>query len=127
MSSVNVTIGLMSAVFLPSFVIFFWLVDKATRAGMEALTGVIQGQSIPIKNRWIWLYQTWMGYSVGLTVLPVAAGMALLQIARGTTEADAAIVGYTYTFICFVGSIGALATGILMLFVYSSGLRQAKV
>jgi len=126
MSSINVMIGLTSGIFLPSFVILYWLVGKTNEAGVEVHAGVVKGHSIPTKLRWIWLYQVWMGYTLGLMVLPLALGFVVLLIARSVTEADARVVGYMYAFIFFVTAVAALLSGISGFVTYASRLRQAE-
>jgi len=122
----NVMFGLTSGVFLPSFVVFFWLVGKTNEAGIEVLAGVVHGRSIPIKTRWIWLYQVWMGYTLALVVLPFATGFALLQIAERAAEADARLLGYMYAYIFLATCFVELLAGISGFVVYASRLRQAE-
>lgn len=125
MSSINV-IGMTSAIFLGAVVTIFWRVGKMNDAGLVVQTGVVQGMPIPIKSRWLWLYQVWTMYALVITASAGALALAFFRIAERTSEADAKQVVLVFAFIAITGSVGNLLTGISAFINYVSVLREAE-
>lgn len=121
MSSFHV-IGLTSAMFIPTFAIFFHHVRTTNGIGAGVGSGVVEGVSISPSYRRIILYQEWVPSAVGLMALPLAVGVAVFQIAQKATEADARMVGYLYAFLLFVASLGAFLTAAAVFFVYAGSI-----
>ena len=124
MSSISV-IGMTSAIFVATVATVFWLVGKMNDAGLVVQTGVVHGLPIPMKVRWLWLYQVWTMYALMITASTAALALAFFRIAEqhGSPTQSSVLV---FTFIAITGSVANLLTGISAFLAYASILREAN-
>jgi hypothetical protein len=111
-------IGLSSAIFIPTAFFVYYLAAKANHAAIEIYTGVIKGVSIPAKQRWIWLYQVYVNYALGIVVGSLVVALALYQVGESATDSGARMVAYVYAFVLATGSVATFlnaASGFLAL------------
>jgi hypothetical protein len=119
-------IGLASAIFIPTVFFFYYLAAKANDAAIEIYTGVVKGVSVPAKQRWIWLYQVYVAYALGIVVVSLVVALALFQVAEGTTDSGASMVGYAYAFVLAIGALGTLFNALLGLLALASHLKSVE-
>jgi hypothetical protein len=99
-------IGLASAIFLPTVFFFYYVASKANDSAIEIYTGVVKGVSIAPKQRWIWLYQVYVAYALGIVVVSLVVALALFQVAENAVDSGAQMVGYAYAFLLAMGALG---------------------
>ncbi|MEM7436833.1 MAG: hypothetical protein AAF436_16895 [Myxococcota bacterium] len=116
MSTISV-FGLASGIFVVGFVATIWLSGKMNDAAVEVFTGVIQGFTVPIKNRWIWLYQVYVSFGVGLVTFSFALGLAEFQLSKMLASEGLRAVVYLYAFVFFVVAAAALLMGVVSGFI----------
>jgi len=119
-------IGLASAIFIPAAFFVYYLAEKANDAAIGIYTGVVKGISIPAKQRWIWLYQVYVTYALGIVVVSLVVALALFQIAEGTADSGASMVGYAYAFVLAVGALGTLLSAFSGFLALASHIKSVE-
>lgn len=112
-------IGIASAIFIAASAFFFSHVTRTNAVGAQVATGFLEGIPLEPAARRVLLYQGWVPSWVGLWAFPLAVGVAMLQIARSSSDADASMVAYLYTFLLFVSFLGSFLTGAATFFQYA--------
>jgi len=103
-----------------------YISKMANDLASEIVTGVTQGNSVPIKWRWLMLNQFWVPYAI--TAVGCAVGIAAVNMKIAEYAADAGVkpLAYLVAFFGVVYASGWLLTGASEYVYFRSVLRQAE-
>jgi hypothetical protein len=119
-------LALVVASFFPGAFLVFYMSKMANDVGNELVAGVIRGNPMPIKHRWLVLYQTWLGYVSGTVGACVLAAAVNVQIAIQATDRGVETVAYLAAFFGGLASLSWLLASVTEFLCYRSVLRQAE-
>jgi len=119
-------IGLTSAIFIPTAFFVYYVAAKANDAAIGIYAGVVEGVSIPAKQRWIWLYQVYVTYALGIVVVSLAVALALFQVAQSAADSSAQMVGYTYAFVLAIGALGTVLNAFSGFLALASHIKSVE-
>lgn len=122
-----------TALFLTSFLgvlgflVVFYTSKVTNDLGDQIVLGFIGDRPVPIQQRWLMLYNTWVSYAVSDVVLPAFLGLAFLQIAGEVNDTGIKTLAYFAAAIAGFGALMWLLQGLSTFFNYRSILREAEV
>jgi hypothetical protein len=119
-------LALVVASFFPGAFLVFYMSKMANDVGNELVAGVIRGNPMPIKHRWLVLYQTWLGYVSGTVGACVLAAAVNVQIAAHVVETGVETVAYLAAFFFALIAISWLLSGVSEYLYYRSVLSEAE-
>jgi len=122
----STAIALIIASFFPGGFLVFWMSKLANDVGAEIVAGVIRGNPMPTKQRWLVFYQTWLGYVSGTVGACVLAAAVNVQIAAHVTDTGVETVAYLAAFFFALIAFSWLLSGVSEFIYYRSVLRQAE-
>jgi hypothetical protein len=106
--------------------LLYYTAKTANDLGIQIATGVIGGNPISTKQRWLMLYSMWMSYEIGGVSMGIFLAIAQALIARNVDDENVKLLAYLAAMIAAVASIMWLLQDALMLLHYRSVLRQAE-
>jgi hypothetical protein len=118
-------LAVISFLFVMGLFCFFYVTRLANDLAAQIVTGVADGNPIPIRQRWLLLYQAWLPHAAGAAGSAIILAAAQVELAEHVGDAEVKRIAYMAA---FVGAIGALAwavNGVSMFLYYRSVLRAA--
>lgn len=106
------------------FLVVFYTSKMTNDVGDQIVLGFIGDRPIPIQQRWLMLYNTWVSYAIGGVMLGVFLALAQLQIASHVEDAGVKGLAYLASFLAGFAAIMWLFQGFSTFFNYRSVLRQ---
>jgi hypothetical protein len=102
-------------------------ISKMTNdVGAEILAGVIRGNPVSTKSRWLMLYQMYVSYVLAAMTCGAVLSLASLRIADHVDDADIKRLAYVAAMLGALASISWLLNGLSWFIHYRSVLRQVE-
>jgi hypothetical protein len=122
----------LAALFLTSFLgvlaflVVFYASKLANDLGDQIVLGFIGGRPVPIQQRWLMLYNSWVSFAVANVVFPTFIALACLQIADNVNDTGVKNFAYLAAAMAGFGTLMWLLQGVSTFANYRSVLRQAQ-
>ena len=107
-----------------SFFVTYWAIRMANKRGDEALLGVLRGQPISTRTRWMILITHYTGLGAFLVAYLTVITFVLLELARSAVEPRVATIGYMAVLLWTGGIVFLLATAAAWVYHASTFIRQ---
>jgi len=122
----STAIALIVATFFVALPCFMYISKMTNDVGAEILAGVIRGNPVSTKSRWLMLYQIYVSYVLAAMTCGAVLSLASLRIADHVDDADIKRLAYVAAMLGALASISWLLNGLSWFLHYRSVLRQAE-
>jgi hypothetical protein len=108
------------------FFCFFYISNATNEVGLQIVTGVTNGEPMPMSVRKQWLYTNYVPYAAGAVSVGVFLALAQMQMAAHVNDPDTKLLAYLAALVAATGAVSWLVDGISSTLHYRSLLRQAE-
>jgi len=119
-------IVLLLALFLSGFFVCGFLSRTMYKRCDDILSGVVNGVSVSLRSRWLFVLHDYMGHVVGLSLVAGVMGIGMVAASEALGDSNAAVVAQ----VCAVPAFGffffALLLGIIWMRHFVALLRKAE-
>jgi len=122
----STAIALVVATFFVALLCIMYISKMANDVGAEILAGVVRGNPVSTKSRWLMLYQIYVSYVLAAMTCGAVLSLASLRIADHVDDADIKRLAYGAAMLGALASISWLLNGLSWFLHYRSVLRQAE-
>jgi hypothetical protein len=122
----SVAIALITVNAVSWFGAYLWASKWAHELASEIISGVVRGLVVPIKWRWLMLYQKWVTLAASAAGAGFAAAALNVVIALRTIDAGVATVAYLMALFGVCIGVGWTGAGLIEFAYLRSVLRQAE-
>ena len=124
--SSSTALALIIASTLAGLYCFQYISNLANEVAAEVITGVVRGNPVPTKWRWLMLHQQWVPYAASAMACGAAVAAVNVTIADHATDAGVKPLAYLIAFLGAVAALGWVLTGVSEFIYFRSVLRQAE-
>jgi hypothetical protein len=125
MSNLN-AIGLLGGLVIAGTFVVVWGASKAREVAADIVTGVVHGVPVPMKYRWLSLYNVWVGYMTAVVLLALILGLVAWQIGANVSDANVRLLAYLCAAYGGTAFIGAFIRSVSQFVFHRALLRESE-
>lgn len=119
------TAALIASILIASYAVFFFGDRWIHERGEAVASGVLRGIPIPMKQRWLMLFNTWLPNTMGMIFFTLIMSLVFISIARNINDPFLANVTYMCAVFTSLACAFWLVLGTSWFFYYVSVLRES--